>query len=227
MPPGIRAVAGKRLGMLDQPPQPHKCGGRGRCNCGVNHSSLPDNIPAQKTRRRPLPHQPGSHCRGRTAQHQTGSHKRWPIRTYRPPLVALCRNVPESVAGQPDGTRAKCTESRSKPPRQGSRSWTHAPVAVIYRDEPTVLGCVMAIDADLALTLDEPLLDCEQAAALLNVRPSWVRDATRAGRLPASASGVICASPVRCSRAGRPAIASRRPASVVVLSLARGGRDER
>lgn len=42
----------------------------------------------------------------------------------------------------------------------------------------------MAVEADLALTLDEPLLDCEQAAALLNVRPSWVRDATRAGRLP-------------------------------------------
>lgn len=42
----------------------------------------------------------------------------------------------------------------------------------------------MAVEADLALTLDEPLLDCDQAAALLNVRPSWVRDATRAGRLP-------------------------------------------
>jgi len=34
------------------------------------------------------------------------------------------------------------------------------------------------------LSLDEPLLDAEQAAALLNVRPSWVPDATRAGRLP-------------------------------------------
>jgi excisionase family DNA binding protein len=42
----------------------------------------------------------------------------------------------------------------------------------------------MAIDQDLALSLEEPLLDAEQAAALLNVRPSWVRDATRAGRLP-------------------------------------------
>ena len=42
----------------------------------------------------------------------------------------------------------------------------------------------MAVDPMLALTLDEPLLDVEQAAALLNVRPSWVRDATRAQRLP-------------------------------------------
>lgn len=42
----------------------------------------------------------------------------------------------------------------------------------------------MAVDQHFALTLDEPLLDAEQAAALLNVRPSWVRDATRAGRLP-------------------------------------------
>ncbi|MGI9097106.1 MAG: helix-turn-helix domain-containing protein [Solirubrobacteraceae bacterium] len=42
----------------------------------------------------------------------------------------------------------------------------------------------MAVDPVLALSLDEPLLDAEQAAALLNVRPSWVRDATRAGRLP-------------------------------------------
>jgi excisionase family DNA binding protein len=42
----------------------------------------------------------------------------------------------------------------------------------------------MTVDPILALSLDEPLLDVEQAAALLNVRPSWVRDATRAGRLP-------------------------------------------
>ena len=42
----------------------------------------------------------------------------------------------------------------------------------------------MSVDPRLALSLDEPLLDVEQAAALLNVRPSWVRDATRAGRLP-------------------------------------------
>lgn len=41
-----------------------------------------------------------------------------------------------------------------------------------------------AADQLHALSLDEPLLDAEQAAALLNVRPSWVRDATRAGRLP-------------------------------------------
>jgi excisionase family DNA binding protein len=43
---------------------------------------------------------------------------------------------------------------------------------------------VVAVDPFVALSLDEPLLDVEQAAALLNVRPSWVRDATRAGRLP-------------------------------------------
>jgi len=42
----------------------------------------------------------------------------------------------------------------------------------------------MAVDHDLMLSLEEPLLDPEQAAALLNVRPSWIRDATRAGRLP-------------------------------------------
>ena len=42
----------------------------------------------------------------------------------------------------------------------------------------------MAADPSLALSLDEPLLDVEQAAALLAVRPSWIRDATRAGRLP-------------------------------------------
>ncbi len=41
----------------------------------------------------------------------------------------------------------------------------------------------MAVDPVLALSLEEPLLDVEQAAALLNVRPSWVRDATRAQRL--------------------------------------------
>jgi excisionase family DNA binding protein len=35
-----------------------------------------------------------------------------------------------------------------------------------------------------AVPLDEPLLDCQAAAALLNVRVSWVRDAARLGHLP-------------------------------------------
>ena len=35
-----------------------------------------------------------------------------------------------------------------------------------------------------AVSLGEPLLDCEAAAALLNVRVSWVRDAARLGHLP-------------------------------------------
>ncbi|MGA2163391.1 MAG: helix-turn-helix domain-containing protein [Solirubrobacteraceae bacterium] len=34
------------------------------------------------------------------------------------------------------------------------------------------------------MSLSEPLLDCAAAAALLNVRVSWVRDATRLGQLP-------------------------------------------
>lgn len=34
------------------------------------------------------------------------------------------------------------------------------------------------------VALDEPLLDCQAAAVLLNVRVSWVRDAARLGRLP-------------------------------------------
>lgn len=35
-----------------------------------------------------------------------------------------------------------------------------------------------------AVSLAEPLLDCEGAAALLSVRTSWVRDAARLGHLP-------------------------------------------
>lgn len=34
------------------------------------------------------------------------------------------------------------------------------------------------------VSLEEPLLDCVAAAALLNVRVSWVRDAARLGHLP-------------------------------------------
>jgi excisionase family DNA binding protein len=37
---------------------------------------------------------------------------------------------------------------------------------------------------DAAVSLDEPLLDCQAAAALLNVRVSRVRDAARMGHLP-------------------------------------------
>ena len=33
-------------------------------------------------------------------------------------------------------------------------------------------------------SLDEPLLDVERAAELLNVRVSWIREATRTGYLP-------------------------------------------
>jgi excisionase family DNA binding protein len=42
----------------------------------------------------------------------------------------------------------------------------------------------MTTDGRAALSLDEPLLNPEEAAWYLNVRPSWVRDAARAGRLP-------------------------------------------
>ena len=42
----------------------------------------------------------------------------------------------------------------------------------------------MATDQELALSLEQPLMKAEQAAALLNVPPSWVRDASREGRLP-------------------------------------------
>lgn len=37
---------------------------------------------------------------------------------------------------------------------------------------------------DAVVSLAEPLLDCEGAAALLNVRVSWVRDAARLGHMP-------------------------------------------
>jgi excisionase family DNA binding protein len=39
-------------------------------------------------------------------------------------------------------------------------------------------------DENVLVLLSEPLLDCEAAAELLNVRVSWVRDATRLGHLP-------------------------------------------
>ena len=44
----------------------------------------------------------------------------------------------------------------------------------------------MAVNHDLPpkSTLSEPLLDSRDAAALLSVRPSWVYEAVRSGRLP-------------------------------------------
>jgi excisionase family DNA binding protein len=42
----------------------------------------------------------------------------------------------------------------------------------------------MAAHDQAVAALEEPLLTAEQAAALLNVRPSWVREATRRKRLP-------------------------------------------
>src|ERR1700689_3564009 len=45
------------------------------------------------------------------------------------------------------------------------------------------------------VSLDEPLLDCVAAAALLNVRVSWVRDAARLGHLPCVGCGALSALP--------------------------------
>lgn len=40
------------------------------------------------------------------------------------------------------------------------------------------------VDGGRRVSLDEPLLDCAAAAALLGVRVSWVRDAARLGQVP-------------------------------------------
>lgn len=60
------------------------------------------------------------------------------------------------------------------------------PGAARARDRPPpVRGDTPDSVADCAvLSLAEPLLDCPAAAALLNVRVSWVRDAARQGQLP-------------------------------------------
>lgn len=42
----------------------------------------------------------------------------------------------------------------------------------------------MPFDPDVVLALDEPLLELEHAAALLNVQVSWLREAAGAGTLP-------------------------------------------
>jgi excisionase family DNA binding protein len=43
---------------------------------------------------------------------------------------------------------------------------------------------VSVVTALRPLSLDEPLLDVTSAAELLNVRVSWIREATRTGYLP-------------------------------------------
>jgi excisionase family DNA binding protein len=47
-----------------------------------------------------------------------------------------------------------------------------------------LMGRLNSQSENAAVSLDEPLLDCQAAAALLNVRVSWVRDAARLGHLP-------------------------------------------
>lgn len=41
-----------------------------------------------------------------------------------------------------------------------------------------------APDGPTSISLNEPLLDVEAAASLLNVKVSWIREATRTGLLP-------------------------------------------
>jgi excisionase family DNA binding protein len=62
--------------------------------------------------------------------------------------------------------------------------------------------------------LDEPLLDCQAAAALLNVRVSWVRDAARLGHLP-------------CLRVGRHLRFSRVMLEDWLVNGSAGGRSSR
>lgn len=50
-------------------------------------------------------------------------------------------------------------------------------------DRPSPLAPARGID-DAHETLAEPLLDAGAAARLLSVRPSWIYEAVRAGRLP-------------------------------------------
>jgi excisionase family DNA binding protein len=69
-------------------------------------------------------------------------------------------------------TRAEDKTSRPAGPRVGGR----AARAGRGSSGVPVNGAVVS--------LAEPLLDCEGAAALLNVRVSWVRDAARLGHLP-------------------------------------------
>lgn len=98
--------------------------------------------------------------------------------------------------------------------------------------------------------LDEPLLDCTAAAALLGVRVSWMRDAARLGQVPclrlgrhirfsrlaleawlAEQEAVVCAAPsgalgaARRNHGGRGAAArARREREVLIAGLERPAR---
>jgi hypothetical protein len=56
--------------------------------------------------------------------------------------------------------------------------------------------------------LDGPLLRPEQAAELLAVKPSWVYDAVRTGRLPCLRGDATSASRRPCSKTGSPTISA-------------------
>ncbi len=64
---------------------------------------------------------------------------------------------------------------------------------------------------DVVPSLDESLLDVEQAAELLNVKVSWIYEATRTGRLPCLKVGRHVRYTRRCSKPGSPTIGPARP----------------
>ena len=66
-------------------------------------------------------------------------------------------------------------------------------------------------------TLNEPLLTPHEAAALLAVRVSWIYDAVRGDRLPASASAGTYGSCAPTSSAGSPTSAVRALAAATPL----------
>jgi len=69
----------------------------------------------------------------------------------------------------------------------------------------------MGASDQLLAALEEPLLNAEQAAALLNVKTSWVREATRRKRLP-------------CHRFGKHVRYDRRELAAYVAEHAERGR---
>ena len=155
-------------------------------------------------------------------------HTRLPIRTDRSPLVAFPRKQPETMptsrtesAGAPLDPPESVSKTRGGGsaedvrPRQAAA--TNLPTSVRpWRLTPSS----RLRSTNHCSTASRPPL-CSTCAR----RGCATRRAR--GGCRASASGVTCASRDPCSRAGRRAIASRRPVSGVVRSRGRDGAHER
>ena len=132
-------------------------------------------------------------ARSNSAQHANNTNTKSPqTRCANCHPACASRSAPEwhkKSRSHPPKTRPRDPDglSPSRGPVPRARNRTNPTTRYGYEQRPAVLkrrGINVAMASGSQAPLSEPLLDAGAAAHLLGVRPSWIYEAVRDGRLP-------------------------------------------